>query len=75
MSKFNPGDRVHWQYTHQNGRSRFERVKVGIVVGYVRVRDYTRYPAPWVDGDKVKVRFETNKTISTVLESELRAAV
>jgi len=72
MRKYSIGDRVYWQYTHAtNSRTRFERVKIGTVMGYVQIKDYTKYPARLVDGTICKVQFDGNKTTSKINEAEL----
>jgi len=74
MSKHSIGDRVYWRYIHAtNSRTRFERVKIGTVMGYVQIRDYTKYPAKLVNSTICKVKFDGNKTTSKIDEAELHS--
>lgn len=65
-------DRVFWQYTHQNGRSRFQRVKEGSFKGTARHtskhwRHYSSVQMAWV-------HFDHNKNWSKVPLEDLRPA-
>jgi len=64
------GDRVLWQYEHQNGRSRFTRVKSGEYLAQARhtVKHWRKPNAVQM----AYVKFDGNKTYSLVPYHDLR---
>lgn len=76
MKKLKLGEKIAWQYTHQNGRSRFERVKTGKFIREIRSPVWIREANQRGMGYPVwcLVHFDGNKNPSRVMRSELRKA-